>query len=214
MESVDQKSLDQKIESRGRIKKTGRKLNTGKLDKLAMPDQMWILREYERLLSYKALEGSVKDRLGIKISDSALCNWVNKRKEQLGNIVLDSPEYRERLAEEYSTIILDFRRLNVKTWTLIEELEKAGEVKHRLDAFKEIRAQIELANQILGFIEPKIDEIKEKGNLQGIGVAIAKKIDSQIKEGKIALEQESVKRRILFEDEKPKEEVEIRDVTP
>ena len=184
-----------------------------KLDRAPMDVKKFIVNSHLEGKSIRQIRRELKARYKYNANERTISDWIKERTNIMRSFILDSPEYMARLQYECYEILRDMRKLNSKTWKLIDELEEHGEIRNRLLAFQEIRAQIELANKLLGILP--VERKQEKGlDLKGLGVKIAKRLDEIKEKGKIEISQDTIKQRISITDgDQNKDVIEVRPVS-
>jgi hypothetical protein len=171
-----------------------------KIDKAPNAVRSRIIREIGLGKTFSEIVRILDAEYQYKTTVATLSMWAKRRTNMMREYMFGSPEFNNKLQEEYMAILFEFKKLNEKTWTMIEELEKVGDIPNRLEAFKEIRAQIEMANKILGMVPESVKLMDKAQDYQGLGNRIAERLDKLANEGVLEVKEEIIKKKMSLKD--------------
>jgi len=171
-----------------------------KLDKAPDKVKRRIVKDIGLGKSLSQIVRDLRDDYEYHTTVATLSKWSKCRTDIVRQQMVGTPEFNNKLHEEYMTILFEFKKLNEKTWKLIEELEVIGEIDNRLKAFQEIREQIVLANKILGMVPESVKVLEKGQDYQGLGVRIRERLDKLAEDGVLEVTEDIVKRKMSLSD--------------
>lgn len=136
---------------------------TSKLDFIPLEWQGTILRLKMQGKSNNAIVAHMWDTYKFKTNVVSLRRWLKNRTDMAPSMLFKKEAYVNELQGQYTEVLKEFQKLNEHTWKLLKDVHeqaKLGSVKDKVEELRilaEIRAQIELANALMGVL-PKTDQ--------------------------------------------------------
>jgi len=179
------------------------KLNEGyilKLDKSPKEVRSRVIQEIGLGKTFSEIVRILDTEYQYRTTVATVSQWAKRRTNLMREYMFGSPEFNNKLQEEYMAILFEFKKLNEKTWAFIAELEEIKDVENRLKAFQEIRAQIEMANKILGMVPESVKLMDKAQDYQGLGNRIAERLDKLASDGVLEVKEEIIKKKMTLKD--------------
>jgi len=138
----------------------------------------------------------------------SILQFLKLRSELGKQFIYENPEFKNKVQEEFSDIIVDYSRMYNEVKELYFDCKRAGNAKGMLLAAEEMRKQVELIKALLidtgsSASEPQLIEDK-RGKFRELDRAISKVIEGAVADGVIELKQ--TEQTVTL---KPKDEVEF-----
>lgn len=182
-----------------------------KLDHVPLQIKKSVLRMRQQGKTLKHISYELNKQYAFKVNPVSISEWLKRRTDVGPSMIFGRQEYVTELEQQYVTTLNEFKRMTEMTWKVTQDIydqSKKGTVKDKesvLKALGELRAQIELANQLLGAL-PK-DSKQAEVIAKSVHMAV-KKLDS---EGLLKKYEDVVKDKQKKIDEEKEDRIEIED---
>ena len=136
---------------------------TSKLDFIPLEWQSTILKLKMQGKANHAIVKYMWDTYKFKTNVVSLGRWLRNRTDMAPSLMFKREAYVNELQTQYTEVLKEFQKMNEYTWKLLKDVHeqaKLGSIKEKSEELRfiaEIRAQIELANALMGAL-PKSDQ--------------------------------------------------------
>jgi hypothetical protein len=170
----------------------GRKRLTLKCDRLPVEVRKDILRmAAEGASAHQIQQWLVEEKKLSDIGYYAVLQFLKMRSELGKQLIYENPEFKNRVQEEFSDIIVDYSKLYGEMKELYFDCKKIGNAKGMLLAAEEMRKQVELIKTLLtDTCSSRVDVVQlddKRGHMRELDRAISKALEGAVNDGVIEL---------------------------